>query len=364
MKTTLISCANRSCGIGRYSEELSSALVHRGSQISLLRKDQSQLPHIHTYPYRSFRQFRHYVAPFYLSRELGNHTPDVWHADYVDSAFALAFSRNHAHIPLITTVHDAIPFMYRSSGSAFMFYRLQLNFAARRSHKLIVVSYQSKIDLMKYAGISAEKIEVVYNGINHERFQPLKTKENEKFIIRYVGGLGGPYKNVETLLHMAARLEAWNLDFRLEIAGAHPENTSLPSLAHLLGLKNVQFKGFISDEALPEFLANADLFVYPSKYEGFGFPPLEAMACGTATVASKLGSLSEVLSFGAITTYPDADSLAKAVASVYNNPNLRASLEHRGKIVAEKYTWQKTASRMEQIYEDALSKNSISSRVA
>lgn len=358
MNVTFLSCAHLNCGIGRYSEELSKALVEKGVSVSGFRKQESN-ERFTAYPYRSFKELRHYIAPYYLNKAIKQVQSEILQADYVDAALSVnekMLRKNNS--TLFTTVHDAIPFLFPTSKTAFSMYKWQLKHAANLSEKLIVVSYQSKKDLIEHGGILPEKIEVVYNGINHEFFYPNETKkENDVFTIRYVGGLGG-YKNVSTLIDMAAILQDWNLDVRIEIAGSHPEASGLPQLAESKNIHNVFFPGFIPDSQLRSFLADADLFVFPSLYEGFGFPPLEAMASGTAVVSSDKGSLGEVLSYGAITTNPDAYSLAEAVRDVYFNPSLKQKLEIHGHALASQFTWEKSANAMLSLYQSKKTQNS------
>jgi len=351
MKISFISCANIQCGIGRYSEELSQALVTLGHEVNGFRKEGAN-DLFQTYPYRSFKQLRHYVAPYYLQKAIKNEQTTILQADYVDAAFAVnkqLLEKQPAR--LFTTVHDAIPFLFPQSKASFLMYKHQLKKAAELSEKLIVVSKKSKQDLIEQAGISPEKIKVVYNGINHDMFyaDPVKVK-NDVFTIRYIGGLGG-YKNVESIIHMAKLLQDWNIPVRIEIGGGHPESTGLSQLSESLGLKNVFFRGFIPNSALRSFLATADLFVYASLYEGFGFPPLEAMACGTATISSNRGSLEEVLKWGAMVTEPTPKHLAEAVREVFYKPQTKASLENRAVQVAKQYTWENAAKAMTELYE-------------
>jgi glycosyltransferase involved in cell wall biosynthesis len=350
MSVTFLSCAHTGCGIGRYSEELSKALTQEGVIVNGFRKNESN-ERFTIYPYRSFRQLRHYIAPFYLNRAIQRHQTEIWQADYVDAAFAITKSHlKKSQARLFTTAHDAIPFIYPGDSASFWMYKKQLAHAAELSEKLIVVSEKSKADLVHYTGIRPEKIEVVYNGINHTFFFPdAKKIENPVFTVRYIGGLGA-YKNVELLLHMAEYLQKWKMNIRIEIGGAHPERTHLPAKVASLGLHNVHFVGFIPDHKLRSFLAEADVFVYPSLYEGFGFPPLEAMACGTAVISSKRGSLGEVLKWGAITLEPTARDFADSVREMYVNRALKETLEHRALKIASLYTWQKFAQKMLKLY--------------
>lgn len=362
MKTALISCANHRCGIGRYSFELAAALNNTELETTLFRKDPAEQAFVINYPYRSFRNLRHYVAPYFLRQAISGKSFDIVHADYVDAATAYD---PRCGAPLIVTVHDAIPFHFRTSRMAFQWYRQQLRRAAKQAHRLIVVSQVSKDDLVQLTDIPASKIAVVHNGINHQVFYPNEQQTvNPRFTIRYVGGLGGPYKNVGLLLKMAKVLEEWKVNFLLEIAGGHPEQTPLPQMAREMGLTKVRFTGFIPDRNLRSYLAGADLFVYPSLYEGFGFPPLEAMACGTATVATRAGSLPEVLGNGAVLVHPDPTAFAAAARDISRNFFLRKELEGRAVKQARNFTWERAAGETMAIYREALGPNVHISRRA
>ncbi|MCG8374761.1 MAG: glycosyltransferase family 4 protein [Balneolales bacterium] len=356
MNINIISCANTRCGIGRYTNEMATRVIQRNQDVTVLRKDSPEPPHFKVYPYRSFRNFRHYVAPYYLGRAIRDLEADIWHADYVDAASALFWAHKTKDLNLFVNVHDAIPFVFPTDGIAFQNYKAQLNFAKKRTKKLIVVSEQSKKDLVKYAGAEPDKVEVIYNGINHSEFypDPLRRKR-EIFTIRYMGGLSVPHKNTEALIEVARILEAKGYTFEMQIGGGHPENTKLPGLVEKYGLTSVSFTGFIPDEEMRSFLAEADVFLYPSKYEGFGFPPLEAMACGAATISSNAGSLAEVLGEGALTVQPEVDYFVKAIEMVMMNPELKYHLEERGIKQARKYTWEKSADQHLALFHNALS---------
>lgn len=106
------------------------------------------------------------------------------------------------------------------------------------------------------------------------------------------------------------------------------------------------------------------MFLYPSKYEGFGFPPLEAMACGTATVSSNAGSLKEILGDGALTVDPDPNSLAKAVEMVMRQPMVRFNLQRSGLKQAAKYSWENCGNAHLNLYEEALNLKSQKKRAS
>ncbi|GAB5409034.1 MAG: glycosyltransferase family 1 protein [Balneolaceae bacterium] len=356
MNINIISCANSRCGIGRYTNELAQQIDQTNHSVSVYRKDNEQLPLFKVYPHRSLRSLRHYIAPYYLSKAIKEECPEIWHADYVDAASSFSYLKSTPDY-LFTNVHDAIPFLFPTSKFALEFYKRQLIYTSQVSRKIIVVSEASKEDLVKFTGISSDKVEVIYNGINHDFFYPDTAKrKNKVFTIRYVGGLSGPHKNAESLIEVARILEASGYQFKMEIGGGFPDKTELPQLVKKYGIKSVHFAGFIPDQKLRSFLAEADLFVYPSKYEGFGFPPLEAMACGTATVSSNAGSLAEVLGEGALTAKPDPIELSNQIMRVIDNPELKRSMERVAILQAEKYKWSTSAEQHIALFERELSK--------
>lgn len=365
MNIQLLSCAHSNCGIGRYTNELGKTLSKSPYSVKGLRKDSPQPPLFQVYPHRSFRNLRHYIAPYYLSKAISSLEADIWHADYVDAASAFYWLSKSKNGLLFTNVHDAIPFLFPTGKMAFENYKRQLQFAISNSEKIIVVSETSKTDLINFTGINPDRVEVIYNGINHDFFYPNeKPANNEVFTIRYVGGLSGPHKNAETLIRTAQILEQKEISFSMEIGGGHPENTGLPQLAESLNVRSVKFTGFIPDTSLREFLAGADAFLYPSLYEGFGFPPLEAMASGTATISSNAGSLSEVLGDGAITIDPTAEMFANAIEIVMKSDLIKKDLEIKAVKQASKYTWQKSGEDHLKMYEKAFALKTSSKKAS
>ena len=123
-----------------------------------------------------------------------------------------------------------------------------------------------------------------------------------------------------------------------------------------LGLKpRVHFTGFVEEEDLPALYNGADLFVFPSLYEGFGLPPLEAMACGTPVVTSNTSSLPEVVGDAAIMVDPyNVDAISEAMARVLNDPVLAEDLRQRGLLQAEQFSWQKMAEETIEVYKKVL----------
>ncbi|MEM1135153.1 MAG: glycosyltransferase family 1 protein [Bacteroidota bacterium] len=354
MKITFLSCLSSHCGIGRYTEELAAAVNSKDSHIQLFRKNPGKETYVHAFPHRSFRNLKHVVAPYYLKKTLQTTDSEVWHADNIDAFTALLWSGKGKSKRKVVTIHDAIPLLYpHTSWLNTKVFRYQIKKAAEYADNIVTVSHTSKKDLIEKVGIKDEKIKVAYNGISHKTLFPLEKKpKHARFNIRYIGGLGAVHKNATALIEIARILKAENFEFDLEIGSGNADRTVLPDLVKKYKLeKNVHFRGFIPDTQLRQFLGEADVFLYPSLYEGFGFPPLEAMACGTAVISSDTGSLAEILQKGAILCPPTPETMAQAVINLAEKPNLKTRLENEAVENAAQFSWEKTAEEMFQIYQ-------------
>ena len=155
-----------------------------------------------------------------MSKALKNLQADIWHADYLAAYYGMELAKIKQ--PKIVTVHDAIPFHHPGSKLDFKVYKFQLKKAIQNAQFLIVVSEAARKDLIQQTGIDPKKVVAIANGLP---FEELSThpKENERFTIRYIGGLGAPHKNVKLLLQASKLLEDKNLDFNLELGGYAPE---------------------------------------------------------------------------------------------------------------------------------------------
>lgn len=350
MKITLASCQNKYCGIGQYTQNLALAFKSLGHQPLVYRKDDEELPIFNAYPYRSFRKLRPYIAPYYLSRSLRETNGDILQADYVDAAFGTILAKKTDN--LYVTIHDAIPFVYSSSQLDFNIYKYELAQTIKKAKAVITVSEHARQEVLKYTSASPNLVFAVHNGIDHTRFfADGPKKKNEIFTIKYLGGLGVPHKNAKALLQTAQILQDKNIKFRMEIGGYLPENHHLRVFAKEQKLENVHFAGFVEEEDMAPFYQSADIFLFPSLLEGFGFPPLESMACGTPVVVSDIPVLKEILGEAAIYANPKPESYAEAIINYLNNPQLWLEKSAQSKEKASTYTWKKTAEKMLEIYE-------------
>jgi glycosyltransferase involved in cell wall biosynthesis len=228
--------------------------------------------------------------------------------------------------------------------------------AARTANAVIAVSECTRNDLVERYGVPVERISVVYNGVDHARFRPAEIDPEaiaRRFGVRYpfilcVGSLM-PWRNAPRLLRAAARL---GKEFGLLFVGRDIWGTDPTArLAAQNGWDWARFAGYVSDNDLPALYAAASVFAYPSLYEGFGIPPLEAMACGTPVVASTAGALPEVLGDAALLVDPyDEDALAEALQAAAAD---HGGLRRCGLLRAARYTWPKAAAETWQAYEAA-----------
>ncbi len=176
-------------------------------------------------------------------------------------------------------------------------------------------------------------------------------------MILYLGTIE-PRKGIDTLLAAWAALAASLPGVHLVVAGKPGWGTDqLHTQVRHLGLQDrVHWTGYVADADLPALYSAAEVFAFPSRYEGFGLPPLEAMACGTPVVSSSAASLPEVVGDAGLLVPPDdAPALAEALRHVLTEPGLHAELRARGLYRAGEFTWQRTASLTRTVYEAVVS---------
>jgi glycosyltransferase involved in cell wall biosynthesis len=303
-------------------------------------------------PTYSLREQIH--VPWVLMRE----RPDVFHAPhYILPAGVRA--------PAVVTIHDCIHLMfpqYLRRRGAYAYARASMWSAARRSSRILTVSETSKRDILHFFSVAPEKIVVVPNAID-ERFWLSPTDDevarvreryqlDHRFIL-YVGNIK-PHKNLVRLIDAFHVLRGRGFDdLTLLIIG--DEISKLPALrravhGHKLH-KHVRFLGYLPDQTLAILYRLASVFVFPSLYEGFGLPPLEAMASGTPVVTSNLSSLPEVTGNAAVLVDPyDVDSIVEGVERVLTDPELAAEMRRRGLIRARQFSWDQSVARTRHVY--------------
>jgi len=257
----------------------------------------------------------------------------------------------------VVTIHDLgylhFPRAHRLLDRLYL--DLSTRFNARAAAHIIADSQATKRDLVERYGVEPSKISVIYPGYDEEAFQPLREREAiEAVKTRY--GIAGDYilfvgtiqprKNLVRLMEAFSLLKRQAADLQLVIAGKKGWlYEAIFRRVEELGLEGqVVFTGYVADEDLPALFSGARLFVFPSLYEGFGLPVLEAMACGVPVVCSNASSLPEVADDAALLFDPlDVVGMAAAMERVLGDERLRAKLVERGLKRARGFSWEKCA---------------------
>jgi glycosyltransferase involved in cell wall biosynthesis len=275
--------------------------------------------------------------------------------------------------PYVVTVHDLLDFMYRATnGSGF---RRTLHFyctqqVLKRAARVMAVSNFTKKDVQRLFGVQDERVEVIYNAIDERFLQGHTTDAERQFIaerfqvnypfLLYAGRIS-PHKNVVRIIEAFSALKA-ELDkegkfpdLRLIIIG--DEVSRHPDLRRAVirsGRQNdVRFLGFVPIDVLRIFYDAAKVFVFPSLYEGFGLPPLEAMSHGTPVVTSNTSSLPEVVDTAAVLVNPEnVFEIMRALHRILVDQPLRERLKQRGYEQVQRFSWEASVHRIVQVYSE------------
>ena len=252
--------------------------------------------------------------------------------------------------PLVTTIHDTLHLAHPALFGGWhkrWYARIMFRLAVRRSHKIICVSEFSRDELIRLAGADAGKISVVYNGVDEVWFSTDETvNPHPKPYVLFVGNIK-QHKNLRRLLTAFAAL-ADQIPHDLVIVGQkiglRSQDGEVEKLAGALGAR-VIFAGTVSDETLRRYYRHASVFVFPSFYEGFGLPPLEAMASGTPVVAAKAAALPEVCGDAAVFFDPfSPEDIAASIKQVVEWPeHVRAERVRHAREHARKFSWETCA---------------------
>jgi len=275
--------------------------------------------------------------------------------------------------PYVATVHDLLEHMYRAHDHSSLRRSLHRRLTRRvlkGAARLFAVSKFTKSEIEKVFGISGDRIEVIYNAID-ERFLRGHASENdreflaERYLVNYpfllYAGRISPHKNLVRIIEAFSALKA-----ELDKEGKYPdlkliiigdELSKHPDLRRTVirgGVQNdVRFMGFVPIEVLRIFYDAAKIFVFPSLYEGFGLPPLEAMAHGTPVVTSNTSSLPEVVGNAAVLVNPEnVFEIMRALHRVLVDQPLRDKLKGRGYEQAQKFSWDLSAAQILRVYEE------------
>src|SRR5436190_2974024 len=267
----------------------------------------------------------------------------------------------------VVTIHDCIHLMfpqYLPNRLAYVYAKGSMWTASKKANRILTVSEASRRDILRFFDVSPDKVSVIHNAIderfltpaNAERMELVKQRyQLDHPFVLYVGNIK-PHKNIERLIDAFGRARSQcPEDLKLIIIG--DEISKYPALRqsvhkHKLD-KHVRFLGFQPMETLAAFYRLARAFVFPSLYEGFGLPPLEAMACGAPVVTSNVSSLPEVAGGAALLVDPyDEDSIANGIIQAVTDEPLRTSLITRGQERARSFSWPQSVRKIHEIYMD------------
>jgi len=350
--------------LGRVGAEEEYVLIGRSGQFEEL----GELPpnfQSEIYPHRFNAPSSHVSFSFLLRRLALDvfHMPHRWVPYFTPG-------------PYVATLHDIDNVLYPPedvSNWTRRWNRFLLINGLKSASRVIVVSEATKRDAVKHLGVPAERLVVVPNAIDEDLAKPVRPEERVRILDRYqihdpfvlYAGRIRPHKNIPRLIEAFAVVKAElenderYRNLRLIIIG--DELSSWPEVRYTVRRTRVQqwvrFLGFVPIETLRVFYASARAFLFPSLYEGFGLPPLEAMAHGTSVVASSVSSLPEVIGEAAETVNPEnVFDIARGLRRVLLDDEHRARLRELGLERARRFSWDRSAAEVLKVYRSVIQK--------
>jgi glycosyltransferase involved in cell wall biosynthesis len=349
-------------GVGNYSARLLAAQLETEPEQEFLLYSNRLLENLEPALARAqkipgyFPRSRWLWMQMTLPKIIRQTNPDICH-------FTNALAPLWLNRPYVLSIHDATLFLYGRyhPRTRLLAIRLMLPLVVRRAAAIITVSHSARQDLQRILKIPEEKIHVVYEAApkhfqqvtNPTELSRIQKKYNlpEQFLL-YVGTLE-PRKNLTRLVRALGRLKAQGQPQKLVMAG--PWGWSMDDFQQQieeLDLKeSVQLLGYVPEEDLPGLYSLATIFVFPSLYEGFGLPPLEAMACGTPVLSSKNSSLAEICGDAAYLVDPrNEESLVEGLQRLLTDEPLRETLKESGSKRAAEFSWERAAKETTAVY--------------
>lgn len=309
-----------------------------------------------------FSSDRHggFYEKYYFPNSLDKTHSDVYHIPQNGIGFDF-----DTHIPTIVTIHDLIPYiMPETVGTGYLerFLRDMPNIISNSS-SILTVSEYSKKDILKFFSFYPEDKIFVTPLAANKNFKPLDKNKSKEYVenifgikepyILYIGGFS-KRKNVLGLIKaFSAVYKDLNKPYKLVLGGPlKDEGEKLYKYVEENDLKDkIVFCGYLKDQSLPLLYSGCDSFVYPSFYEGFGLPPLEAMSCKAPVITSNISSIPEITGDAALLINPyNTNELEEALVRLLNNDNFKNIIAEKGYLRSLNYTWKKTAEDTLKVY--------------
>ena len=354
-------------GIARYSIELAKALKSSEHEIDLvlLQPFEDQLAHIEGIENAPFRGGRLLPGLMTLGTIAIDRTARKQHLDVVHDPTGVApfiVPSRLRSFKTVVTIHDMVPFIYPETHDTLtnILFRRYMPVTLRFVDQVVTVSDSSKRDIHNYYKVEDSKVHRIYCGVS-DRFSPSKPAEIDRVIRKYqitspyilsVGSLQ-PRKNLEATINAFAALRSRGVDHSLVLVGSKAwKSKGLFARVRDSGVsEHIHLTGYVDDEDLPGIYSGADCFVFPSLYEGFGLPPLEAMACGAPVVAANTSSIPEVIGEAALLVDPrSVDKLVDAIGCILTRPSIADDYRQRGLARAKQFSWTRAAAAHAALY--------------
>jgi glycosyltransferase involved in cell wall biosynthesis len=264
-------------------------------------------------------------------------------------------------IPQVVMVHDLRPISHPERSLQSVYFQAWVPPLLRQCRRILTNSSFTAGEIQRCTGVPLERVAVIPLGVDLQRFQPAaltaSPHQNSPYLLHV--GQAYPHKNLARLIKAFAAVASAQPELQLVLAGKpHPsESPRLQALVHERGLgQRVQFRSYVPSGELPELMAGALAFVYPSLWEGFGLPVLEAMASGTPVLTSLGSGTEEVAGDAALLVDPaDQGALTTALRDLVSQPGLRECLRQKGLERVSEYSWQRTAQATQAAVAEILS---------
>jgi len=284
---------------------------------------------------------------------------------YFNPRYILPFFRRKTK--MVVTMHDMIAFLYPENWPGISGFRIRnyIKYSSQRADIILAVSNCAKKDIIRILNIPEDKIKVIYCGINQKLFKPIPDLSLQGIVKRKYGirkkyiftvGPLGTRKNHDRLIDAYSILPKYiREDYQLVISGEKKGtyHNLLKKVSKTCLKDDVVFTGFIPEKEMPVIISAASLFVFPSLYEGFGIPLLEAMACGIPLLVSNVSSIPEVVGNAALLFDPyNINEMASVIERAVTDKDLSQKLVQRGFERIKKYSWENTAKEVLRVFEE------------